>query len=281
VHEIACDESGYEGERFIDTTKDLFAHGSVLIDAEAAAGCLAELRRRVKSPATQYKAGHLLREKSRPALEWFLGADSGMPGHGSVYLIDKAYFVVRTVAHLFGLDGEELYRYGPSRFGPDRWPVFLAAANDLLRVKDQDGVVEEFFRVTAGRFAAGRERAELFRAWLREDPVRNSVLDPLVPAIVAAVHHWGPVAVVHDRQTQLPAPRLARLRELCGDRLAGVRFVDAESDPRIQLADMLAGTVRAIASAERYGRADPVLADLAHTYIAASSIRTAWAAEMP
>jgi hypothetical protein len=273
VREIACDESGYEGEKLIDTTKDLFAHASVLIDAEAAASCLAELRRRVKSPAIQYKANHLLRERSRPALEWFLGASSGMPGLGYVYLIDKAYFVVRTLANLFDLDADELYRSGPARFGPDRWPVFLAAANDLLRVKEQDGVVEEFFRVAGGRLAAGRERADLFRAWLRDDPVRNSVLDPLVPAIVAAVHHWGPVAVAHDRQTQLPAPRLARLRELCGDRLAGVRFVDAQSDPRIQLADMLAGTVRAITTEQRYGRADPVLADLARPYIAASSIR--------
>ena len=55
-------------------------------------------------------------------------------------------------------------------------------------------------------------RADLFRAWLRDDPIGNSVLDPLVPAIVTAVRYWGPVRVAHDRQTQLPAPRLARLR---------------------------------------------------------------------
>jgi Protein of unknown function (DUF3800) len=273
VREIACDESGYEGEKFIDSTKPLFAHASVLIDADAAARCLAELRRRVGSPAVQYKAGHLLRAKNRPALEWFLGPRSGMPGQGYVYLIDKVYFVVRTVAHLFDLDADELHRSGPARFGPDRWPLFLAAANDLLRSKDRDGVVDEFFRITAGRLPAGRMRAELFRAWLREDPIGNSVLDPLVPAIVAAVRHWGPVRVAHDRQTQLPAPRLVRLQELCGDRLIGLRFVDAVSDPRIQLADMLAGTVRAIAADDWDGRGDPVLADLARPYIAPSSVR--------
>jgi hypothetical protein len=276
VREIACDESGYEGEKFIDTTKDVFAHASVLLEPATAAACLDELRRRVKSPATQYKAGHLLREKSRAALEWFLGPGSGMPGHGHVYLIDKPYFVIGTLARLFDLDAEELYREGPARFGPDRWPLFLTAANDLLRAKDRPGVVDEFVRVAAGHVPVGRERAELFRAWLRADPVRNSVLDPLVPAIAVAVDRWGdaenPVAVAHDRQAQLPAARVARLRELCGDRLADLRFLDAVSHPRIQLADMLAGTVRKIATDERHGGADPLLAGLARPYVALSSV---------
>ena len=276
MREIACDESGYEGEKFIDTTKDVFAHASVLVDPAAAAVCLEELRRRVRSPAVQYKAGHLLREKSRPALEWFLGPGSGMPGHGHVYLIDKRYLVVRTLARLFDLDAEQLFRTGPARFGPDRWPHFLTAANDLLRAKEQPGVVDEFVRVAAGHLRVGRERAELFRAWLREDPIRNSVLDPLVPAIAVAVDHWAgsgnPVTVAHDRQTQLPAARVARLRELCGDRLAGVRFLDARSHPRIQLADMLAGTVRKIASDERHGRADSGLSELARPYVSPRSI---------
>jgi len=34
---IACDESGYEGEKLIGTTTPLFAHGSVLLDPTAAA----------------------------------------------------------------------------------------------------------------------------------------------------------------------------------------------------------------------------------------------------
>jgi hypothetical protein len=138
----------------------LFAHASVLIDPHTAAACLNELRRRVGSPAVQYKAGHLLREQNRPALEWFLGPSGGMPGHGYVYLIDKVYYVVRTVAQLFDLNGDELYRSGPARFGPDRWPLFLAAANDLLRSKEQNGVVDEFppIRHARRRSARGRPR---------------------------------------------------------------------------------------------------------------------------
>jgi hypothetical protein len=269
VREIACDESGYEGEKFIDTTKDLFAHASVLVSPAAAADCVAELRARIKSPATQYKSGHLLREKSRSTLEWFLGPHSHVYGNGHVYLIDKPYYVVTKIAELFGADPDALWASAPGAY-------FLSAANDLLRGKDQPGVIDAFFRF--GQFPQGRERAELFREWLLSDPIGNSVLDPLVPAIVAAVRHWGPVRIAHDRQTQLSQPRIARLMELCDGRLGGVRFLNAESHPQIQLADILAGTVRKIASDDR---ADPRLAELAHPYIDATSIRPVSGAGMP
>src|SRR4051812_4963609 len=218
-----------------------------------AADCLPGLRRRIRSPASQYKSGHLLREKSRPVLEWFLGPDSPVYGHGSVYLIDKAYYVTLKVAEVFQVDAGALFIDGPVALGAGRWATFLSAANDLLRGKDQPGVVDGFLRTSHGLLPDGRERAELFRGWLREDPVTNSVLDPLVPAIVAAVGFWGPATVAHDRQTQLPTARIARLTELCQGRLGGVRFLDAESHPRIQLADMLAGTIRKITSDHRQG----------------------------
>jgi hypothetical protein len=253
--EINCDESGYEGEKLIDTTTPFFAHASVEMSATRAAERVSELRRRIRSPATQYKAGHLLREKNRSVLEWFLGPESPVYGHGSVFLIDKAHHVVTQLADLLDLD--------PARI--DRSPYFLAAANDLLRAKDRPAVVDEFFRVSG--YAAGRDRAELFRAWLREDPVVNSVLDPLVPAIVAAVRRWGPVSIVHDRQVMLPVRRIERIRELCAGRLAEVRFTDAESHPQIQIADILAGTVRYIAEHD-----DPVLTGLIGSYVDETSI---------
>jgi hypothetical protein len=265
MREIACDESGYEGEKLVDTTTLVFAHSSVSLAADAAAGLVAELRARIRSPATQYKSGHLLREKNRGALEWFLGPASPVRGHGRVFLVDKAHHLVTELAGLLGLDADRL----------DRSPYLLAAANDLLRVKDRPGVVDEFFRVSG--LTDGRARAELFRAWLREDPLVNSVLDPLVPALVAAVRHWGPVTVLHDRQVMLPARRIERIRELSEGRLAGIRFLDAESHPQIQVADMLAGTVRHIAELELTGRGDPVLTDLAGRYLDPDSIWRAWA----
>ena len=36
MREIHCDESGYEGEKLIDSTKPLFAHASVLLSPAGA-----------------------------------------------------------------------------------------------------------------------------------------------------------------------------------------------------------------------------------------------------
>jgi len=228
VLEIACDESGYEGEKLIGSTTRLFAHASVRLPDAAAV--LAELRARIKSPATQYKANHLLREKNRAVLVWFLGPTGPVLGNGHVFLLDKADFVRQEFARIFGAE-----------------PADLALANDVLRVRSSH--------------PAPPEAAE-FRAWLLADPVGRSVLDPLVPAIVAAVEHWGPVAVAHDRQTQLPPRRIEVLRERCA--LLGLRFLDAESHPEIQIADILAGTVRSITE-----DGDPELSRLLPPYLSA------------
>jgi hypothetical protein len=260
MREIACDESGYEGEKLVDTTTALFAHASIDLSEKAAAAGLAATRRRVGSPATQYKSGHLLREKNRAALRWFLGPDGPVAGHGHVFLVDKAHLLRVRLSELLG---------GPIG---ETSPRFLAVANDVLRGKDQPGVVDEFVRV-APALAGARPRVELFRAWLRADPVRNSVLDPLVPALVAAVRFWGPAVIAHDRQTQLPRARIDRIAELSGGALRGVRFLDATSHPRIQLADMLAGTVRRIVEDADDGRPDPALAELARPYVDVTSIR--------
>jgi hypothetical protein len=220
VLEIACDESGYEGEKLIGSTTRYFAHASVRVPDPS--GVLRELRERIRSPATQYKATHLLREKHRATLTWFLGPHGPVLGHGHVFLLDKPAFVRDVFAEQIG---------GPV---PD-----LGLANDVLRLKASPSLA-----VLSGD---ALKRATRFREWLAEDPVGRSVLDPLVPAIVAAVGHWGPCRIAHDRQTQLPPARIALIRSRCA--LADVRFLDAGSHPEIQVADILAGTVRAITEA--------------------------------
>ncbi|WP_305786729.1 DUF3800 domain-containing protein [Symbioplanes lichenis] len=231
MREIWCDESGYEGEKLIDSTTPLFAHAAVQLDEAVAAELLLELRSRIRSPASAYRAGHLLREKNRAVLRWFL-AESPVRGHGTVFVLDKTEWVATRLAELLDVPPDKI----------DRSPYVLAAGNDLLRGKDQPGVVDEFFRVSG--LTVGRERAELFRAWLLTDPGLNSVLDPLVPALEAAAKHWGPVAVLHDRQIMLPERRVEQLRARTGGLIASIRLLPLEEHPRIQLADMLAGTVR-------------------------------------
>jgi hypothetical protein len=286
--EIACDESGYEGEKLIGTTTDVFAHASVRLGSGAAAECMAELRRRIRSPAMEYKANHVLREKHRWVLTWLLGPSGPLLGNAHVYLADKAFFVVDRLVGLLVAPApaaatRALYREGRRAFGDAAWEAFLVAANDLMRTKDLPDPREAFFRALdalrsapAGldgiltRLAAGRPRADAFRARLRDDPTLVAV-DPLVPAIVRAVGHWGeggtPVAVVHDRQTTLSQRRIARLTGL-----ASLTFADSRTDPRIQLADVLAGVARTIASDELNNRGERHLTALLRPYVDAGSI---------
>ena len=312
--EIACDESGYEGENLIGGTTDVFAHASVRLTAAAAAGCVAEIHRRIQSPVTEYKANHLLRSKHRPVLEWFLGPSGPLLGDAHVHLTDKTWFVVERMVELVagtpagvagggpqqlpGRDGMAvlLYREGPAAFGARRWEALLKAFTDLLRARNRrapetDGRVffdmVELLRLAAppgrmaeilGRLRQGRARAEALRAELLDNPKLIPALDLLFPAIVRAVGFWSdgrtPVAVVHDDHSALTADRVAQLQELVHHRLAWVRRVDSRSDPRVQVADFLAGIARRIASDELNRRSDAALAGLLRPYVDA---RSAWA----
>jgi len=307
--EIVCDESGYEGEKLIDTTTDVFAHAGVHLPAAVAADCLADLRRRIRSPATQYKATHLLREKHRAVLVWFLGPSSPLFRNAHVYVIDKAYFLLGKLTDLFLADPAAigLSRDSEARSASDRLYQritpggseqarpgvhgFLVAANNLMRGKDRHdvhGPVNAFFDATTDGLTTGlgRDKAEAYRVRLRDDPTL-SVVDPLVPALVRVVARWGrggrPVTIVHDRQTMLPAERVAGLQRLlrhAGLVLARVELAAAESEPRVQLADILAGTVRKIAQDELHGRGDQELTTLARPYLDPYSIwgdRRSWA----
>jgi hypothetical protein len=302
--EVACDESGSEGENLVGGNTDVFAHASVRLTAESAADCIREIRDRIRSPALEYKAGHLLREKHRPVLTWLLGPSGPMAGHAHVHLTDKAFFVVdRVVEVLLGDDAgaaaaaRTLYREGPRVFSRDRWRAFLEASNALVRTRsrwDAGGAVDAFFRaVDALRDGGGgpasevlallrraRPRADAFRARLDEDPGPVPALDPLLPAIARAVAWWGqgktPVSVVHDEHVALGEDRVAQLEAMLGappgGRLAGLRLVDSRSDARVQVADFLAGVARKIASDELNHRGDAELTGLLRPYVDASSI---------
>jgi hypothetical protein len=307
VTEIACDESGYEGEHLIGATTDVFAHASVRLPMEAATGCLRELRDRIRSPAQEYKSGHLLRSKHRSALEWFLGPSGPILGHALVQLIDKRFFVVGRIVDLLAGAPDSaapagdpaaramavaLHREGRRTFGPRRWDAFLDACNDLLRARNRQGElrsVDSFFQLVEGlRLAAGqgpvadalellgraRPRVEAVRARLL-DPGTVPAMDPLIPAILRAVARWredgGPVAVVHDQHTTLTAERIAWLEELFasapGGRPASLRLVDSRSDARVQVADFLAGVARKIATDELDRQGDEALTALLRPYV--------------
>ena len=238
--EIACDESGSEGENLIGGVTDVFAHAGVLLDLDGAEACVTEIRDRIRSPASEYKSGHLLRGKHRAVLEWLLSADSPLYGNASVFLAEKTYYFLGT---LMGERARTVYDEGPGILGDERWPAFLRSYNELMR---GTRLVPE--------------------------------LDPLLPAIVRLVEHWSEdghaVSIVHDRQTALNEERIAWLKEVFADsgRLTGLRLVAARTDARVQVADFLAGVARKIASDELNGRGDAVLTALLRPYVDPASV---------
>ena len=93
-------------------------------------------------------------------------------------------------------------------------------------------------------------------------------LEPMLPALAETVLFWSggrrQVLVIHDEQSALTAGRLRRLQQVLADDvepsaagadeagaspatvspLAGLVTVDSRDDPRVQVADLLAGVAR-------------------------------------
>jgi len=288
--EVVCDESGYEGEKHIGAVTDVFTHASVVLDVASAAACVQELRKRIRSPAEEYKANHLLREKNRSALVWLLGPSGPLRGTAHVYLVDKPFFLVDKLVELL-IDEPGDMALTLHRQGRDQpWAAFLESANNLLRSKDRLDLttsVEDFYRAIEGlrgdesgaetslgeimqRLWHTRPRAEAFRRRIFDDPTVLPVLDPLFPALFRAVAYWGqgtrPVTIIHDRQNTLSHDRVAQIQ------MRGLTLVDSFSDPRVQVADFLAGTARKIASEELNGRGDAELTALLPPFMDGLSI---------
>jgi hypothetical protein len=292
--EIACDESGYEGDKLIGTTTDVFAHASVALDIESAAECIRELRARIRSPAEEYKANHILRQKHRDVLTWFLGPSSPLQGRAQVFLIDKEYFLLRSLVDALVADpstednewANDLYIEGRGRPDREPWSQFLVAANDLLRSRGRpEGQVSvDAFFAALGRLSGpivdqlvgARARAEEFQRQLADDR-----FDPLTPAIAAVVAHWSsegqPVVILHDQQNTLSPRRIARLIESInasptGQRVVRLDLVDSRLDPRVQVADIVGGAIRKIAQDALNGHEDGELTALLPPFVSPHSI---------
>jgi hypothetical protein len=295
VLEIACDESGSEGENLIGGVTDVFAHASARLTLEAANSCVEELRERIRSPALEYKANHLLREKHRPTLVWLLGPSGPIHGNAHVHLIEKTFFALTKMVELLTEENIDLarvlYHDGPTTFGHSSWEMFLRSFNNLMRIKIRHEVPSSAFYTQLDTLRATGPRGQvheildlIHRAKPHADAVRAHLLDnyprlippldPLIPAIVHTVAHWSNgqnrVAIIHDQQTTLSQDRIAQLSQII--RLAGLTLVDSRSDARVQVADFLAGVARKIASEELNNRGDAELTALLRPYVSSSSI---------
>jgi hypothetical protein len=304
--EIACDESGWEGANLVAGNSDVIAYASVRLSAEAAADCLRELSGRAGPATRELKASHVLRTVGRSTVTSLLGPAGPLHGSAFVHLTDKAYFVVGRVFDLVlgqsaetasaGLVADRrltalaitLSRDGPKAFAPDRWQAFLVASNALLRTWKRAQVrepVDAFVDLVEA--LADRDGGELLdelrqarsvvyaaRAQLLEHHVVKPVAEPLIPALARTILHWSrggraDISIVHDEQSALTERRIRRLERqlLPPGRVLRFRQVDSRTDPRVQMADVLAGLARRLAANELHGRGDAELSGLLRAYI--------------
>jgi hypothetical protein len=167
----------------------------------------------------------------------------------------------------------DLYRARHSAGGD--WGEFVAAFVELVRTKRQHrpdpGSVERFLRARDALVRQGlgaradgvlhklsRARVHAAVARLYEDGSVPPPLEPLLPALAETVLFWSggqrQVLVIHDEQSALTAGRLRRLQRALVEGagispaglspLAGLIMVDSRDDPRVQVADLLAGVAR-------------------------------------
>ncbi len=175
--------------------------------------------------------------------------------------------------------------------------AFVELVRAKRRHQPDRSVVERFFRARDSLAGAGLgAEAEAVLDGLSRTQVRAVLtrlahddrsipppLEPLLPALAETVLFWSggqrQVMVIHDEQSALTASRLRRLQQvLTGTAgsptadaredgappgrvslLAGLVTVDSRDDPRVQVADLLAGVARRSSSIGDAGLLQPFL----------------------
>lgn len=208
-----------------------------------------------------------------------------------------------------------LHGDGARALGKQRWDQLLAAFNSVMRIKQRNSAkatVDEFFAVVDDARLrstrrnveeilavvwAARPHAQDFQRLLTERPDSALALDPLFASLPQTVRAWHertrrPIRVVHDRQDALTPGRTAELiAQLRNPPLEFRRFapptplvdvvqVASESDPRVQVADLVAGIAQQVAGSELEGHADSRTKSL-RPFVQADSLwadETSWAA---
>jgi hypothetical protein len=307
--QIACDESGFSGGNLVGVGHSpVFAHASIRIEPDIAAELIKHLRREIGARGTgEYKSPEILRPRRRPVLLWLLGPRSPIHGNAYVHLTDTRFFVLaRMIDVLLGgqpVSGitspgqnartrpmaHALYGHGEQCYGRSRWQEFLTLSANLFRTNNRwlPKTPVQIFYATVEDLATSstaaevsevmdllrstRPVAEATRASFLENPKLTPLMEPLLPALNRAVHHWGAYAqtlsVVHDEQSALTPERIADIATAYtasqpGRQLADVRLVDSSREPRIQIADFVAGIARRLGSDQLQDHADPEIAAL-------------------
>jgi len=307
--QIACDESGFSGGNLVGVGHSpVFAHASIRLEPETAAELIKHLRREIGARGSgEYKSPEILRPRRRPVLIWLLGPSSPIHGNAYVHLTDTRFFVLARMIDVL-LSGQPvsgiaspgrnartrpvalaLYRHGEQSYGRSRWQEFLSLSANLFRTNNRwlpKTPVQTFYatvenlatcstaadlRDVMSMLQSTRPVAEAKRASFLENPKLTPLMEPLLPALNRAVHHWGSYAqtlsVVHDEQSALTPERITDIATAYaasqpGHQLTDVRLVDSSREPRVQIADFVAGIARKLASDQLQDHADPEIAAL-------------------
>jgi hypothetical protein len=209
-----------------------------------------------------YAAGTRLTQDHRPAALALYRARRAAAGDWGVFL---AAFV-------------ELVRI-KRRHRPDRRALerFFQARDALV----QHGLGGQAEGVLGG---LGRSRVwDVLTRLSDDDRSIPPPLEPMLPALAETVLFWSggrrQVLVIHDEQSALTAGRLSRLQQVLADGagsppagadeagasparvspLAGLVTVDSRDDPRVQVADLLAGMARRLPETVDDGPLQPFL----------------------
>jgi hypothetical protein len=317
--EIACDESGFSGGNLVGGGHSpVFAHACTRIEPEPAARLIKHLRREIGARGTgEYKSPEILRPRRRPLLLWLLGPSSPIHGNAYVHLTDTRFFVLARMVDVLlgeqpvsgiaspGRDARTrrltmaLYRHGEQSYGAANWQEFLTLSANLFRTHNRwlpSEPVQTFYAAVDSMVmtTAGADLTEVMRLLRSTRPIAEAtrgsyvdnfkltpLMEPLLPALNRAVHHWGSfaqtISVVHDEQSALTPERLADIATAYsashpGRQLTDVRLVDSRREPRVQIADFVAGIARRVASDQLKGQPDPELTALLRPVVDQESV---------
>jgi len=190
---------------------------------------------------------------------------SGLPGEQERRILDGARDLLW------------LTRSRRARITAESWAAVISEVVDTLD-NAEDGL---FLAGWASPAALRRSRAYVAA------PPTSPLTEPLLPALRWAVCHWsahGDVSVVHDEQSVLTPGRVSAIAEELevshpGRRLAGFVRVDSRHDPRVQIADLVAGVVRR--SVEDRLAGQPWATELPINHLVAGGSLFPWYADDP
>ena len=187
---------------------------------------------------------------------------------------------------------------GPTTYGEPTWQSFLIHAGNLVRMNRRRlprTAVHDFEEVLTSlvemprhgpvrdALVALRGRSAVVsgvRQRYLDDPKRTPLLEPLIPALSRAVLHWGArsrhLHVLHDEQSALTPERIVDIEARLGDVHPGhsltLSRVDSLAEPRVQIADLVAGIGRRAARGVLLGRSDPELIELVTPLVDVQSV---------